>query len=89
MLLKCGATPDRRSTSCSTTTPIGTSGSSRSSTVAAAVAAHTGADVHTWDGWAGSEGGHCVALGNGLMSSAVVHRMVSTFEGSEAPSPNG
>ena len=50
------------------------------------VAAHTGADVHTWDGWAGSsEGGHCVALGNGLMSSAVVHRMVSAFEGSEAP----
>jgi uncharacterized Ntn-hydrolase superfamily protein len=50
------------------------------------VAAHTGADVHTWDGWAGSsEGRHCVALGNGLASSDVVHRMVTTLEGSRAP----
>jgi uncharacterized Ntn-hydrolase superfamily protein len=50
------------------------------------VAAHTGADVHTWEGWAGSsEGRHCVALGNGLTSSAVVHRMVTTLEGSRAP----
>jgi uncharacterized Ntn-hydrolase superfamily protein len=49
------------------------------------VAVHTGADVHTWDGWAGSAvGRHCVALGNGLASSAVVDHMVRTFEGSRA-----
>ena len=49
------------------------------------VAAYTGADLHTWDGWAGSTAGrHCVALGNGLASSDVVDRMVRTFEGSRA-----
>jgi uncharacterized Ntn-hydrolase superfamily protein len=49
------------------------------------VAAHTGAELHTWDGWAGSRAGrHCVALGNGLASSDVVHRMVTTFEDTRA-----
>lgn len=44
-------------------------------------AAYTGADVHTWDGWAGSTAGsYCVALGNGLASSEVVGHMVKTFE---------
>ena len=51
-----------------------------------AVAAHTGADLHTWDGWAGSTAGHaCIALGNGLASNDVVDHMVRTFESSRAP----
>ena len=46
-----------------------------------AVAAHTGADLHTWDGWSGSAAGQgCVALGNGLAGSDVVEQMVRTFE---------
>ena len=50
-----------------------------------AVAAHTGADLHTWDGWSGSAAGRgCVALGNGLASIDVVEHMVSTFEDSHA-----
>jgi uncharacterized Ntn-hydrolase superfamily protein len=48
------------------------------------VAAHTGADLHSWDGWAGSlEGRHCVALGNGLAGDNVVEQMVRTFERSQ------
>jgi uncharacterized Ntn-hydrolase superfamily protein len=48
-------------------------------------AAHTGSDLHTWDGWSGSAGGrHCVALGNGLADRTVVEDMVRTFEGSNA-----
>jgi uncharacterized Ntn-hydrolase superfamily protein len=50
-----------------------------------AVAAHTGADLHTWDGWSGSAAGPgCVALGNGLASIDVVEHMVRTFEDSRA-----
>jgi uncharacterized Ntn-hydrolase superfamily protein len=49
------------------------------------VAAYTGADLHTWDGWAGSAAGRdCVALGNGLAGSDVVARMVRTFEDARA-----
>jgi uncharacterized Ntn-hydrolase superfamily protein len=49
------------------------------------VAAHTGADLHTWDGWAGSsEGRHCVALGNGLAGGDVVDQMVRSFEETDA-----
>jgi uncharacterized Ntn-hydrolase superfamily protein len=45
------------------------------------VAAHTGADLHDWDGWAGScAGRYCVALGNGLAGAEVVEEMVRTFE---------
>src|SRR4051794_36470501 len=45
------------------------------------VAAHTGADLHSWDGWAGSCAGRsCVALGNGLAGPDVVEDMVRTFE---------
>ena len=44
-------------------------------------AAYTGADLHTWDGWAGSsEGRDCVALGNGLAGGDVVDQMVRSFE---------
>jgi uncharacterized Ntn-hydrolase superfamily protein len=50
-----------------------------------AVAAHTGADVLTWEGWSGSAAGDgCVALGNGLASNDVVEHMVRTFEESHA-----
>ncbi|GAA3388314.1 DUF1028 domain-containing protein [Cryptosporangium minutisporangium] len=46
------------------------------------VAAHTGGELQTWDGWSGSVSGRdCVALGNGLASGDVVERMVRTFEG--------
>jgi uncharacterized Ntn-hydrolase superfamily protein len=49
-------------------------------------AAHTGADVHTWDGWSGSASGRaCIALGNGLAGAEVVEHMVETFEDSGAP----
>jgi uncharacterized Ntn-hydrolase superfamily protein len=51
-----------------------------------AVAAHTGSDLHTWDGWSGSTTGRaCVALGNGLASSDVVDQMVRNFESSRTP----
>ena len=49
------------------------------------VAAYTGTDLHSWNGWSGSAAGHdCVALGNGLAGSAVVDRMITTFEDSRA-----
>jgi uncharacterized Ntn-hydrolase superfamily protein len=45
------------------------------------VAAHTGDDLHNWDGWSGSRAGRCcVALGNGLAGADVVEEMVATFE---------
>jgi uncharacterized Ntn-hydrolase superfamily protein len=44
--------------------------------------AHTGNDLHSWDGWAGSSAARdCVALGNGLQGREVVDQMVTTFEG--------
>jgi uncharacterized Ntn-hydrolase superfamily protein len=46
-----------------------------------AVAAHTGAELHEWDGWAGSATGRgCVAIGNGLAGSDVVEHMARTWE---------
>ncbi len=51
-----------------------------------AVAAHTGADLHTWDGWSGSATGQsCVALGNGLASEEVVRSLIGGFEDSRGP----
>jgi uncharacterized Ntn-hydrolase superfamily protein len=45
------------------------------------VAAHTGSELHGWDGWAGSRVGRgCVALGNGLAGAGVAEDMVATFE---------
>src|SRR5687768_10141923 len=47
-----------------------------------AVAAHAGAELHEWDGWAGSATGRgCVAIGNGLAGSDVVGQMVRRWEG--------
>jgi uncharacterized Ntn-hydrolase superfamily protein len=49
-----------------------------------AVAAHTGADLYGWDGWAGHASGRgCVALGNGLAGGAVVDQMVRTWESAQ------
>ena len=46
-----------------------------------APAAQTGAELHGWDGWAGSRAGRCcVALGNGLAGPAVADEMVAAFE---------
>ncbi|WP_181782176.1 DUF1028 domain-containing protein, partial [Pseudonocardia pini] len=43
------------------------------------VAAYTGSELHSWDGWSGSATGDgCVALGNGLASADVVREMVRT-----------
>jgi len=44
-------------------------------------AAYTGADLSSWAGWSGSAtGDSCVALGNGLAGSEVVHSMVDAFQ---------
>jgi uncharacterized Ntn-hydrolase superfamily protein len=49
-------------------------------------AAYTGADLDSWDGWSGSAAGDCcLALGNGLTGSDVVHAMVTTFQQSTGP----
>jgi uncharacterized Ntn-hydrolase superfamily protein len=50
------------------------------------LAAYTGSDVDTWDGWAGrTTGNGCVALGNGLAGKTVVDAMVATFEAEPGP----
>ena len=86
MLLRCGATPQQavdvllNDDSLSHKRQFALVGKE------GAVATHTGADLHTWDGWSGSVTGHgCVALGNGLASIDVVEHMVRTFEDSRAP----
>jgi uncharacterized Ntn-hydrolase superfamily protein len=86
ILLRCGATPQQ-----AIDVLLADDGLSHKRQFAlvdrkGTVAAHTGADLHTWDGWAGSATGHaCVALGNGLASGNVVDQMVRTFESSHAP----
>ena len=46
-----------------------------------ATAAHTGADLAGWEGWAGSAAGpNCIALGNGLAGSEVAENMVAAFQ---------
>jgi uncharacterized Ntn-hydrolase superfamily protein len=86
MLLKCGATPQQ---AVDVLLNDDTQAHKRQFALvdrSGRVAAHTGADLYNWDGWAGSSVGRdCVALGNGLASSDVVHQMVKTFEGSRAP----
>jgi uncharacterized Ntn-hydrolase superfamily protein len=42
---------------------------------------YNGSDLHSWDGWSGSATGECcIALGNGLAGSDVVHGMVGRFQ---------
>jgi uncharacterized Ntn-hydrolase superfamily protein len=49
------------------------------------VAAYTGTDLHSWNGWSGSAAGHdCIALGNGLAGSAVVDHMIAAFQDARA-----
>jgi uncharacterized Ntn-hydrolase superfamily protein len=80
-LLSCGATPEQA-------VPVLLNGDPQAHRRQFAlvdrwgsVAAHTGADLHSWDGWAGScAGSCCVALGNGLAGADVVEEMVRTFE---------
>ncbi len=85
MLLKCGATPQQ---AVDVLLNDDTQAHKRQFALVdrrGRVAAYTGADLYNWDGWAGSSVGRgCVALGNGLASSDVVHQMVKTFEGSRA-----
>jgi uncharacterized Ntn-hydrolase superfamily protein len=86
MLLRCGATPQQ-----AVDVLLNDDSHSHKRQFAlidrrGALAAHTGADLHTWDGWSGSAAGHsCVALGNGLAGGDVVGQMVKTFESSAAP----
>ena len=50
-----------------------------------ATAAYTGANLDSWTGWSGSATGEgCVAIGNGLAASDVVHEMLSSFHRSSA-----
>jgi len=49
-------------------------------------AAYTGADLDSWDGWSGSATADCcLAIGNGLAGSDVVHGMVRTFQHATGP----
>ena len=83
MLLKCGATPQQAVDVLLNDDAQGHKRQFALVDRSGRGAAYTGADLHTWDGWAGSTSGrHCVALGNGLASSDVVDQMVRAFEGS-------
>jgi uncharacterized Ntn-hydrolase superfamily protein len=86
MLLKCGATPQQAVDVLLNDDTLAHKRQFALVDRSGRVAAYTGADLYNWDGWAGSSVGRdCVALGNGLASSDVVHQMVKTFEGSRAP----
>jgi uncharacterized Ntn-hydrolase superfamily protein len=85
MLLKCGATPQQAVDVLLNDDTLAHKRQFALVDRSGRVAAHTGADLYNWDGWAGSSVGRgCVALGNGLASGDVVHQMVKTFEGSRA-----
>jgi uncharacterized Ntn-hydrolase superfamily protein len=85
-LLRCGATPQQAVDVLLNDDALGHKRQFALVDRKGAVAAYTGADLHTWDGWSGSAAGQaCVAVGNGLASSDVVEHMVRTFEGSSAP----
>jgi uncharacterized Ntn-hydrolase superfamily protein len=84
-LLRCGATPQQAVDVLLNGDGLGHKRQFALVDNKGAVAAHTGADLHMWDGWSGSAAGRgCVAVGNGLASSAVVEHMVRTFEDSRA-----
>ena len=86
MLMKCGATPQQ-----AVEVLLNDDGLSHKRQFAlvdrgGSGAAHTGADLSTWEGWSGSASGRaCVALGNGLAGPDVVDDMVRAFEDSDAP----
>ena len=85
MLLRCGATPQQAVDVLLNDDDLGHRRQFALVDKEGAVAAHTGADLLTWDGWSGSAAGKgCVALGNGLAGTDVVEQMISTFEGSRA-----
>ena len=81
MLLRCGATPQQAVDVLLNDDSLSHKRQFALVDRKGTVAAHTGADLHTWDGWSGSATGHgCVALGNGLAGNDVVEHMVRTFE---------
>jgi uncharacterized Ntn-hydrolase superfamily protein len=85
MLLRCGATPQQAVDVLLNDDSLSHTRQFALVDKKGAVAAHTGADLHTWDGWSGSAAGRgCVALGNGLAGNDVVEHMVRTFEESHA-----
>ena len=72
MLLRCGATPQQAVDVLLNDDSLSHKRQFALVDRKGAVAAHTGADLHTWDGWSGSATGHgCVALGNGLAEQSM------------------
>jgi uncharacterized Ntn-hydrolase superfamily protein len=84
LLLGCGATPEE-------VVPVLLRGDAKADQrqfgildAGGRVAAYTGQEVLTWDGWSGSAAGDgCLALGNGLAGQDVVDSMVRSFEGGQ------
>src|SRR3954454_20815530 len=84
-LLRCGATPEQAVDVLLRGDPKGGQRQFALLDRTGRTAVHTGAELRSWDGWAGSRvGRHCVALGNGLAGNAVVDHMVRAFEDSRA-----
>ena len=84
-LLRCGATPQQAVDVLLRGDPKGGQRQFALLDRIGRTAVHTGAELRSWDGWAGSRvGRHCVALGNGLAGNAVVDQMVRAFEHSRA-----
>jgi len=85
-LLRCGATPGQAVEVLLNDDALGHKRQFALVDRTGSAAAHTGADLHSWNGWSGSASGRaCVALGNGLAGAEVVEQMVRTFEDSSAP----
>src|SRR3954462_3090190 len=84
-LLRCGATPRQAVDVLLRGDPNGGQRQFALLDRSGRAAVHTGAELRSWDGWAGSRvGRHCVALGNGLAGNAVVDHMVRAFEDARA-----
>jgi len=84
-LLRCGATPRQAVDVLLRGDPDGGRRQFALLDRSGRAAVHTGAELPSWEGWAGSRvGRHCVALGNGLAGNAVVDHMVRAFEESRA-----
>ena len=86
MLLRCGASPQQAIDVLLNDDKQGHKRQFALVDSSGVVAAHTGADLHTWEGWAGSAAGQSsLALGNGLASEDVVNGLIRGFEGSPGP----
>jgi len=80
-LLRCGATPQQAMQVLVDSDDRATRRQFALIDTNGGTAAYTGADIDNWDGWSGSAAGAgCVAVGNGLAGSDVVHEMVRQFQ---------